>query len=260
MKSIFEAGDRVILRDSRGRRYMITLQAGGSFHYHRGIVLHDSLIGASEGSFVRSTSGEELIAFRPTLEEFILKMPRGAQVVYPKDVATIVGVGDVYPGATVVEAGAGSGALTIGLLRAVGDAGRVITYEIREDFAEGARGNIEAFLGKVENLEIRLANIYDGIPETDVDRVILDLPEPWMALPPVAEALRPGGILVCFLPTVLQVHRLSEELRQNRIWTSISTTETLVRPWHVEGRSARPGHRMVAHTGFVTAARRVLLG
>jgi tRNA (adenine57-N1/adenine58-N1)-methyltransferase len=219
--------------------------------------MHDALIGEREGCVVRSTTGEEVIAFFPTLEEFVLKMPRGAQVVYPKDLAMIVTLGDIYPGATVVEGGAGSGALTIALLRAVGDGGKVFTYEVREDFADAARANVEAFLGKVENLEIHLANLYDAIWETDVDRIVLDLPEPDRALEAVATALRPGGILVSFLPTVLQVHRLAESLRQMRVWRGITTTETLVRPWHMEDSSARPDHRMVAHTGFITVARLV---
>lgn len=246
--------------DSRGRKYLITLEPGGEFHFHRGIVKHDSLIGESEGSVVRSTTGEEVISFAPTLEEFVLKMPRGAQVVYPKDLAMIVALGDIYPGATVVEGGAGSGALTIALLRAVGDRGMVITYEVREDFADAARKNVEAFLGAVTNLEIRLANLYQGIKESNVDRIVLDLPEPWRALDAGMTALRPGGILVSFLPTVLQVHRLVESLRQMRLWRGISTTETLVRPWHIEDSSARPDHRMVAHTGFITVARLVRSG
>lgn len=250
----------MLLLDTRGRRYLITLQAGGQFHSHRGIVAHDSLIGRSEGCLVRSTTGEEMVGFRPTLEEFVLKMPRGAQVVYPKDLATIVLAGDIYPGATVVEGGAGSGALTIALLRAVGEAGRVVSYEVREDFAHNARSNVEAFLGKVSNLEIRMANIYEGIAETEVDRIVLDLPEPWRALDSAASALRPGGLLVSFLPTVLQVHHLSEALRSVPMWRDVSTSETLVRGWHFEDRSARPEHRMVAHTGFVTAARLVIAG
>lgn len=243
--------------DSRGRKYLTTLEAGGEFHFHRGIVKHDSLIGESEGSVVRSTTGEEVICFAPTLEEFVLKMPRGAQVVYPKDLAMIVALGDIYPGATVVEGGAGSGALTIALLRAVGDRGKVFTYEVREDFADAARKNVEAFLGETENLEIRLANLYKEIQESNVDRIVLDLPEPWRALEVGTTALRAGGILVSFLPTILQVHRLTESLRQMRLWKGIATTETLVRPWHIQDSSVRPDHRMVAHTGFITVARLV---
>lgn len=260
MSQVFEPGQRVVLMDSRGRRYLITLETKGEFHFHRGIVKHDALIGEREGCVVRSTTGEEVVGFAPTLEEFVLKMPRGAQVVYPKDLAMIVALGDIYPSATVVEGGAGSGALTIALLRAVGEKGKVFTYELREDFADAARANVEAFLGKVENLEIRLANLYLGIQESNVDRIVLDLPEPWRALEGAAAALRPGGIMTTFLPTVLQVHRLTESLRQMRTWRGIATIETLVRPWHIEDSSARPDHRMVAHTGFITVARLVTPG
>jgi tRNA (adenine57-N1/adenine58-N1)-methyltransferase len=198
-----------------------------------------------------------MLVFRPTLEEFILKMTRGAQVVYPKDVGAILIAADIYPGATVVEAGAGSGALTIGLLRAVGPAGRVVSYEVREDFAGTARANVEAFLGKAENWDLRMGSVYEPIEEKDVDRIVLDVPEPWRAVSPAADAIRSGGILLSYLPTVPQIQQLTEALRDER-WTGVRTTETLVRPWKVEGASVRPEHRMVAHTGFVTTARRVI--
>lgn len=253
----FEAGERVLILDSKRKRYLITLQAGGTFHFHRGSVPHDLVIGEEEGCTLRSTTGEPVIALRPTLSEFVLKMPRGAQVVYPKDLGTILILGDIFPGATVVEAGAGSGALTIALLRAIGKEGRLITFEVREDFAAKARENVEAFLGKTESLEIRMGSIYDGINESEVDRVILDLPEPWRAAAPAGEALRPGGIFLSYLPTVLQVHELVESLRKDPLWQDVSTSETLLRPWHIEGRSVRPEHRMVAHTGFITTARRI---
>lgn len=259
MQRPFEPGDRALLLDSRGRRYLITLQAGASFHFHRGAVPHDLIVGEDEGLIVRSTTGEPLVALRPTLSDFVLKMPRRAQVVYPKDLAMVLLLGDIYPGATVVEAGAGSGALTIALLRAVGRLGRVITYEIREDFAETARANVQAFLGEAEvsHWEIRIGNVYDSIAEARVDRVVLDVPEPWRALEPAAGALRRGGIFVAFLPTALQIHQLGEALRSDPRWIEVSTYETLLRPWHVEGRSVRPDHRMVAHTGFLTVARRI---
>jgi tRNA (adenine57-N1/adenine58-N1)-methyltransferase len=198
-----------------------------------------------------------MLVFRPTLEEFILKMTRGAQVVYPKDVGAILIAADIYPGATVVEAGAGSGALTIGLLRAVGPAGRVVSYEVREDFAGTARANVEAFLGKAENWDLRMGSVYEPIEEKDVDRIVLDVPEPWRAVSPAADAIRSGGILLSYLPTVPQIQQLTEALRDER-WTGVRTTETLVRPWKVDGASVRPEHRMVAHTGFVTTARRVI--
>ena len=215
-------------------------------------------MGQPEGVTVRTTSGAAVIALRPTFAEFVLKMKRGAQVVYPKDLAMIVLHGDVYPGANVLEAGAGSGALTMALVRAVGPEGRVVTYELREDFAALARANVEAFLGKTENLEIKIGSVYEPVEETDIDRVVLDVPEPWRVLTGAAAALRPGGIFVAYLPTVLQVHSLAEALNEDPSWTLVSSFETLVRPWHVEGRSVRPEHRMVAHTGFITTARRII--
>lgn len=244
--------------DDRNRRYLVTLAQGQAFHCHRGILSHDLLIGQPEGTTVRLPSGTTMVALRPTLDEYVLKMKRGAQVVYPKDMAMILLHGDIYPGARVLEAGAGSGALTLGLLRAVGPQGSVVTYEIREDFAKTARANVDAFMGKAENLVIRMANIYEGIEETDLDRVVLDLPEPWQVIPAARLALRPGGILVAYLPTILQVHTLVEALHADACWTLVSAFETLVRPWHIEGRSVRPEHRMVGHTGFLTVARRIL--
>lgn len=253
----FEPGERVLLLDDRGRRYLITLQQGQSYHFHRGIVAHDDLIGQDEGITVRTTSGAAVIALRPTFAEFVLKMKRGAQVVYPKDLAMIVLHGDIYPGASVLEAGAGSGALTMALLRAVGPEGRVVTYELREDFATMARANVEAFLGKAENLQIKMGSVYEPIEETGIDRIVLDVPEPWHVLAGAGQALRPGGIFVAYLPTILQVASLVEALQADPSWTLVSSFETLVRPWHVEGRSVRPEHRMVAHTGFLTTARKI---
>lgn len=251
----FEAGDKALLTDRKGRRYLLTLKTGASFHFHRGIVLHDQIIGLPDGSRVVSTGSETLTVFKPTYADYVLKMPRGAQVIYPKDVAIMLMQADVYPGARVLEAGLGSGATTMALLRAVGPEGRVIAYEQREDFAERALANIDEFLGKVENLEVRMGSIYEPIEPTEVDRVSLDLPEPWRALPQVESALRPGGILVCFLPTILQVQRLTTELEAQPRWTSVWSQETLTRTWHIEGQSVRPDHRMVAHTGFLTFAR-----
>lgn len=253
----FEAGAKALLVDTKGRRYLITLQESGSFHFHRGIVSHDDIIGSEDGSFVRSTQGEVMRIFDPTLTDFVLKMPRGAQVIYPKDIGVILVAGDIFPGATVLEAGIGSGALTIALLRAVGPEGRVISYELREEFAEKARANVESFLGPVKNHEVRMGSVYEDIDEKDVDRAVLDLPEPWRAAGPVGTALRRGAILVSYLPTIIQVQQLTEHLRSEQSWTSIETTETFVRGWKIEGLSVRPEHRMVAHTGFVTVARRV---
>jgi tRNA (adenine57-N1/adenine58-N1)-methyltransferase catalytic subunit len=251
----FEPGDKVLLTDTRGRRYLLTLRPGASFHFHRGIVQHDDILELSDGATIKSTGEETLTVLRPTYADYVLKMPRGAQVIYPKDVAAILVQGDIYPEARVLEAGVGSGAVTMALLRAVGPAGQVTAYELREEFATRARANVEEFMGKVENLEIRMGSIYEPIEPMEVDRAVLDLSEPWRALPQIQSALRPGGILVCFLPTILQVHTLTTSLRQETRWTSVWTQETLMRTWHIEGQSVRPDHRMVAHTGFLTLAR-----
>ncbi|HEX2180475.1 MAG TPA: tRNA (adenine-N1)-methyltransferase [Actinomycetota bacterium] len=252
---IFEPGDKALLTDRRGRRYLLTLRPGASFHFHRGIVQHDAILGQPDGIRVTSTGSESLTVFHPTYADYVLKMPRGAQVIYPKDVAIMLMQADIYPGARVLEAGIGSGATTIALLRSIGPEGRVTAYEQREDFAERARANITEFLGKAENLEVRMGSIYEPIEPTEFDRAVLDLPEPWRALPQIEANLRPGGILVCFLPTILQVHRLTEELAAQPRWTATWTQETLTRSWHIEGQSVRPDHRMVAHTGFLTLAR-----
>jgi tRNA (adenine57-N1/adenine58-N1)-methyltransferase len=251
----FEPGERALLVDRRGRRYLITLRPGEQFHFHQGVVPHDALIGSSEGVRVFSSTGAPLVAFRPSLAEFILKMPRGAQVIYPKDIAMILVHADIYPGASVLEAGTGSGALTLGLVRAVGERGRVVSYEVREDFAERARANIESFLGKVpDTLELRGGDITGAEPGEEFDRMVLDLPEPWRVLPVALRALHPGGIFCSYVPTVLQVHETCRAL-DDAGFAEIQTLEALVRPWHVEGKSVRPEHRMVAHTGFLTTAR-----
>jgi tRNA (adenine57-N1/adenine58-N1)-methyltransferase catalytic subunit len=255
LPATFQPGERALLIDSRGRRYLVSLNTGGAFHFHRGIVSHDDVIGEQDGAVVKTTGGERVVAVRPTLADYVLKMRRGAQVVYPKDLAMIVLVGDVFPGATVIEAGAGSGALTIALARAVGEKGRVITYELREDFLSDARRNVTDFLGEAPSVEIKQGSIYEPIQETDADRFILDLPEPWRAIPTAAATLRSGGILVSYLPSTTQVSQLTESLTEDGRWLAVTTIESLVRSWHVEGPSVRPDHRMVAHTGFITYAR-----
>jgi tRNA (adenine57-N1/adenine58-N1)-methyltransferase len=251
------AGEVVLLVDRRGRRYLITLAAGGVHDLRGGRIPHDVMIGRDEGSAVESSRGERVRVFRPTLAEFVLEMPRGAQVIYPKDLAMMALWGDVYPGAAVVEAGTGSGALTMTLLRAVGVAGRVFSYEIREDFARQARRNITRLMGEPDTLTLRAHDIYDGIPDAPMDRLLLDLPEPWRVVPHAAEALRPGGIWVSYVPTVPQAAQTVETLRAARAFVLIDTFETLLRPWNIEGLSVRPAHRMVAHTGLITTARRI---
>ena len=259
MSTPFEPGERALLVDKRGRRYLVTLRAGDSFHSHQGAVAHDEIIGADEGVRVSTTYGAPMIAFRPSFAEFVLKMPRGAQVVYPKDIGVMLIEGDVYPGAAVLEAGTGSGALTIALARAVGPSGRVITYEVREDFHARARRNIEAFLGKVpDTLDMRLGDVTEGVPERGLDRIVLDLPEPWRVVPIARETLRPGAVWCSYVPSVGQVSQTVETLREAG-YAEIATREVLVRTWHVEGQSVRPDHRMVGHTGFVTTARLLAL-
>ena len=212
MSGLFGAGDRVLLVDNRKRRHLITLAAGGEFHTHAGIVRHDDLIGKPEGLTVRTTRGARLTAVRPTLAEYVLEMPRGAQVIYPKDIGPILILADIFPGARILESGVGSGALTTALLRAIGPAGSVTGYEIRDDFAQRAIRNVHAFLGDDVPLDVQVRDVYEGIDTRDLDRVILDLPEPWRVVKHAIEAMRPGGILCAYLPTILQVGRLRDEL------------------------------------------------
>jgi tRNA (adenine57-N1/adenine58-N1)-methyltransferase catalytic subunit len=254
MSTHFQPGDRVLLVDNKRRRHLVTLQAGGQFHTHAGIVNHDDLIGHPDGTTVRTTRGARLVAVRPTLSEYVLEMPRGAQVIYPKDIGPILVLADVFPGARILESGVGSGALTTALLRAIGPTGHVTGYELRDDFAQRAVRNVHGFLGDDVPLDVHVRDVYEGIDEQNLDRIVLDLPEPWRVVKHALEALRPGGILLAYLPTILQVGRLREELA-NAPFAMGETLEVLQRGWHVEGQSIRPDHRMVAHTGFLTHGR-----
>jgi tRNA (adenine57-N1/adenine58-N1)-methyltransferase len=254
MSRPFAAGDRVLLVDAKRRRHLVTLAAGGEFHTHAGVLAHDDVIGQPDGVSVRTTRNARLTAVRPTLAEYVLEMPRGAQVIYPKDLGPIMILADVFPGARVLESGVGSGALTLALLRAVGEHGHVTGYEIRDDFARRARSNVEGFLGPDVPLDIEVRDVYDGIGLDDLDRILLDLPEPWRVVKHAEQALHPGGILLAYLPTIGQVSRLREELAGSA-FGMIETLEVLQRTWHVDGQSVRPDHRMVAHTGFLTHAR-----
>lgn len=254
MARAFAPGDRALLVDSRGRRHLVTLSEGGAFHSHAGVLDHATVIGRHEGVQVRTSLGGRLVAVRPTLAEYVLTMPRGAQVIYPKDLGPILVLADLFPGARVLESGVGSGALTMTALRAVGANGSVVGYELRADFAERARRNVEGFLGPDVRLRVEVRDCYEGIDETDLDRLLLDLPEPWRVVKHAEAALRPGGILVSYLPTIGQVMRLREELDGSSFGMA-ETIEVLQRSWHVDGQSVRPDHRMVAHTGFLTRAR-----
>jgi tRNA (adenine57-N1/adenine58-N1)-methyltransferase catalytic subunit len=250
---IFRAGEKALLVDAKHRRYLVTLVEGGEFHSHAGIVPHDELIGHPEGVTVRSTRGARFSAFRPTLSDFVLKMPRGAQVIYPKDLGPILMLADIFPGARVLESGVGSGALSMTLLRAGAE---VVGYELRPDFAARAAANVDTFLGTAasERFRVEVRNCYDGIDETDLDRIVLDLPEPWQVVKHAERALHPGGILVAYTPTIGQATQLREALAISG-FAMADTIEVLNRSWHIEGQSVRPDHRMVAHTGFLTSAR-----
>src|SRR4051812_30516704 len=236
MPRAFAAGDRVLLVDAKRRRHLITLAEGGEFHTHAGVLAHGDVIGQPDGVTVRTTRNARLTAVRPTLAEYVLEMPRGAQVIYPKDLGPILVLADVFPGAKVLESGVGSGALIMALLRAIGPTGHVTGYEIREDFAKRARQNVDGFLGADVPLDIEIRDVYEGIAVDDLDRVLLDLPEPWRVVKHAEQALHPGGILLAYLPTIGQVARLREELEDSGFGMA-QTLEVLHRTWHVEGQS-----------------------
>jgi tRNA (adenine57-N1/adenine58-N1)-methyltransferase len=247
-----QPGEMILLVDlRRGKRHLVTLRAGQSFHSDRGVLPHEALLGHAEGTVAVTARGARYLALRPTLAEYVLEMPRGAQIIYPKDLATIAHFADIGPGQTVVEAGLGSGALTLVLLRLVGPTGRVVSYEAREEFARRAQRNIEARLGPGVPLTVHLQDVYLGIEERLVDRVVLDLPEPWRLVESAALALR------AYVPTIPQSQRVHEALAAHPAFALAETFETLLRPWNIAGPSVRPAHRMVAHTGFLTLARRV---
>jgi tRNA (adenine57-N1/adenine58-N1)-methyltransferase len=253
-KNRFYEGDLALLLDRKNRRYLVTLSNDQVFHSHLGQLPHSRMIGHQVGGWYRTDRGHTLLAVRPTLADFVLEMPRGPQIIYPKDLGNIITLADIFPGATVVESGLGSGALTAALLRAVGASGRVITYEIEESVVPKARQNIQKVVSDTSNLTVVIGSIYEGIAEREVDRVVLDVPEPWQAVATVGDALVMGGIMLSFLPTVLQVHQLVNQLHQDTRFQLIQSAETLLRPWHVTERSVRPAHRMVAHSGFLTTA------
>jgi tRNA (adenine57-N1/adenine58-N1)-methyltransferase catalytic subunit len=255
------AGDRVQLTDPKGRLHTITLTPGREFHTHHGFFRHDDLIGRPEGTVVRNTAGIEYLALRPLLADYVLSMPRGAAVVYPKDAGQIVAMADIFPGARVVEAGVGSGALTCSLLRAVGTQGAVSSYERRDDFAEVARSNVAAFFGGAHPAwTLTVGDLADAVAERDVDRVVLDMLAPWECVPVVADALAAGGLVCAYVATTPQLSRYVETLRSHGGFTEPDSWESLVRGWHVEGLAVRPQHRMNGHTGFLVTARRLAAG
>ena len=257
-------GEWVRLTDAKGRRHNICLEAGKQFFTNRGAIAHDDLIGHDEGFSVPSTAGGEYLVFRPLLSEFVVSMPRGAAVVYPKDAAQIVAMADIFPGARVVEAGVGSGALTCSLLRAVGPGGLVSSYERREEFADVARRNVTQFFGGEHPAwRLTVADLAAALPDEPahtVDRVILDMLAPWECVDAVAGALAPGGIVCTYVATTTQLGRIVETLRAHGEFTEPQPWETLVREWHVEGLAIRPGHKMNGHTGFLVTARRMAPG
>lgn len=268
----FRPGDQVQLSDPKGRLHTITLQSGGQYHTHRGLLAHDELIGSSEGVVVATSGGTPYLALRPLLSDYVLSMPRGATVVYPKDAAEIVAMADIFPGARVVEAGAGSGALSCSLLRAVGDEGRLVSYERRPDFAEVATANVERFFGGphpawtlvvgdlVDQLSAHLSAHPERAAEDRADRVVLDMLAPWETLDPVSAALVPGGLVCAYVATTTQLSRIIEALRAHGTFSEPAGWETMRRSWHCEGLAVRPEHRMIGHTGFLVTARRLADG
>ena len=257
-RSRFQEGDLALLIDRKGRRYLLTLKETGSFHTHMGYLDHGSIIGRQEGEWFYTNSGHRFLGLKPTLSDYILEMDRVTQVIYPKDIGAILMMGDIFPGAKVVEGGFGSGALTMAMLRSLGGQGSVTSYEVRKAQGEKALRNIGPLLTKGPTLTVKEADIYQGIEETEINRLILDVPEPWRVVSSAASALVQGGIFLSFLPTVLQVHRLTAALNEQGCFQLLETVELMLRSWHVTENSMRPDHRMVAHTGFITTARKCL--
>lgn len=255
--ALLQAGEDVLFIDIKEREYLRNLKPGGRISLHKGTFQTDQIIGLPEGSLVYTQKNEPFRIFRPTYAHLIPNLPRKAQVIYPKDTAVMLLWGDIFPGAAVVEVGAGPGALTIALLRAIGPTGNLVTVEMREDHCEMSRANVSRFFGAAPNWTLQLANAYEGFAAENIDRMLIDIPEPWRVLPHAAKALRYGGVFVGYIPTVVQVKSLVDELRAHPGFDAIEVMENLHRYWHVKDLSVRPEHRMVAHTGFIVIARRV---
>jgi tRNA (adenine57-N1/adenine58-N1)-methyltransferase len=260
-EGFFSAGDRVQLTDPKGKLYSFTIVPGKEWHTHKGWITHDDLIGMPEGSVVSTTAGLKFTAFKPLLADYVLTMPRGATIVYPKDAAMIVGLADIYPGARVLEAGVGSGALTISLLRAAGVKGYVHSVERRADFAENARSNVDAYFeGAPSNWKLDVGDLQDQNFDSEFDRVILDMLAPWECVDIAARALRPGGVFMSYVATTTQLSATAEAIKQDGRFTEPESSETLVRGWHHEGLAVRPQQRMIGHTGFLIQSRKMAPG
>jgi len=260
-QGFFAAGDRIQLTDPKGKLYSFTIVPGREWHTHKGWITHDDLIGMPEGSVVSTTAGLKFTAFKPLLADYVLTMPRGATIVYPKDAAMIIGLADIYPGARVLEAGVGSGALTISLLRAAGEKGYLHSVERRADFAENARSNVDAYFESApSNWKLTVGDLQDQIFDSEFDRVILDMLAPWECVDIAARALRPGGVFMSYVATTTQLSATAEAIKEDGRFTEPESSETLVRGWHHEGLAVRPQQRMIGHTGFLIQSRRMAPG
>lgn len=265
MPGPFRAGDRCQLTDPKGKINTVSLKHGDEFHTHRGVVKHDDIIGRPDASVVLNSSGVEYLVMRPLLVDFVMSMPRGAAIIYPKEAQAILGQADIFPGARVVEAGVGSGALSLWLLRAIGPEGFLYSFERREEFAEIARANVSTFHGYTpENWSVTVGDLQDELPRTvkpgEADRVVLDMLAPWECVEMAAEALVPGGVVLMYVATVTQLSRVVEALRESGQFSHPQSSETIVRGWHVEGLAVRPEHRMIGHTAFLVTARKLAPG
>jgi len=258
---VFHSGDRIQLTDPKGKLYSFTIAPGKEWHTHKGWINHDDLVGLPEGSVVSTTAGLKFTAFKPLLADFVLSMPRGATIVYPKDAAMIVGVADIYPGAKVLEAGVGSGALTLSLLRAVGEKGSVHSVERRAEFADNARANVEQYFGGLpQQWTLTVGDLQEQEVDATFDRVVLDMLAPWECVATAAEALRPGGVFLAYVATTTQLSATAEALKSDGRFTEPESSETIVRGWHHEGLAVRPQQRMIGHTGFLIMSRRMAPG
>jgi tRNA (adenine57-N1/adenine58-N1)-methyltransferase len=257
----FSEGDRIQLTDPKGKMYTFTITQGKEWHTHKGWIVHNDLIGLPEGSVVSTSAGLKFTAFKPLLGDFVLSMPRGATIVYPKDAAMIVGVADVFPGAKVIEAGVGSGALSISLLRAIGSEGELSSFERREDFADIARENVSTYFGKLPSQwKLTVGSVQESETDKKYDRVILDMLAPWECVAFASEVLRPGGVFLAYVATTTQLSATAEALKEDGRFTEPLSSETIVRDWHHEGLAVRPMQRMIGHTGFLIVSRRMAPG